>query len=89
MGHHVATTLHKQVVDLNTQLKAKDAEIAALKRSAGVPQPGPTVTTNNSGGPAAKATFRDLRKDPNKLDGLYAKAAMGTLTDEEVSQYFK
>lgn len=83
MGHHVVTNLHKQAKTFQAQLAAKDAEIAALKKVAGTPQPGPAVTTGAQGSPS-KYTFRDLIKDPDKFNALMRKAEMGLLQDGEI-----
>ncbi len=83
MGHHVATTLYKQAQEAKALLGKKDAEIAALKKAAGVPQPGPQVTTGAAGN-AVRPTFRDLMKDPQRLERLYQRAQMGLLEDSEI-----
>ena len=83
MGHHVATSLYQQAKGLQAQLAQKDLEIAALKKSAGLPQSGLQVTTGGQGSPV-RVTLKDLMKDPEKLDRLYRRAAMGLLEDSEI-----
>ena len=83
MGHHVAATLVKEKRELKKELRTKDAEIAALKKAVGLPQPGPQVTTGGAGS-TPSYTFRDLVKDPVKFNALMRRAEMGLLQDGEI-----